>query len=55
MSIEFLIEGEMEFDDVIRNDRKKTNIPMVYFMVHSNGRPFVVRNELLVFFSFLKN
>lgn len=42
MSIEFLIEGEMEFDDVLINDRKinQTNIPIVYFMVHSNGSPF---------------
>lgn len=36
MSIEFLIEGKMELEDVIKNDRKKPpNIPIVYFMVHS--------------------
>lgn len=51
MSIECLIEGEIEFDDMIRNDRKKTpNIPIVYFIVHSNGRAFVARNERLVIF-----
>lgn len=49
MSIEFLFEGEIEFDEVLRNERKKKpNIPIVYFMVHSKGRPFVVRNERLV-------
>lgn len=37
MSIEFPIEGELEFDDVLRNDREKNpNIPKVYFMVHAN-------------------
>lgn len=34
----------MEFDEVLRNDR--TTIPIVYFMVHSNGRPLAARNEI---------
>lgn len=50
MSTEILIEGEREFDDVLRNDRKnQTNIPIVYFMVHSNGRPLAASNERLVY------
>lgn len=46
MSFEILIAGWMEFDEVWRKDRKKKIIPIAYFMVHSNKRPFVARNEM---------
>lgn len=49
MCIKIFIEGSMEFDKVLRNEKKGTTIPIVYFMVHSYGRPFVDRNKRLVF------
>lgn len=34
MSIEFLTEGEMEFDDVIRNDRNKKTTKYPYSLFY---------------------
>lgn len=36
----------MEFEGVLRSDRKKTTILIAYFKAHSNGRPLVACNEI---------
>lgn len=52
--MKFFFRFKMEFDDVFRNDRKKT-IPTVYFMVHTNVILIVPRNERLAkVFRFLR-
>lgn len=45
----------LEFDEVLRKNRKKTTIHIVYVIVHSNGRFIGARNYLYlkkdIFFS----
>lgn len=36
----------LEFDEVLRKNRKKTTIHIVYVIVHSNGRLIGARNYL---------
>lgn len=42
MSIEFLIEAEMTFDDVLRNDRKPPKYP--YSLIHSALKGKTIRS-----------
>lgn len=40
MSFKILIDGSMEFNEVLRNDGKE-QLSLLFTIVHSNGRPFV--------------